>query len=984
MDPQHLQSLLGFLSLGCSGLPVAALPSQDPEVEHVRPIRQGDDEAHAYPVPILPGREYDPGLSAPDDLLGRPWGSRLASHDELLAALRSWAEASPRATIETYGRTYEGRPLVRMVITTKENHARLASILADHERLFDPRGLSEREGTEIAMRVPAVAWMGYSIHGDETSGADAAPLVAYHLIACRDSEVSELLEDVVVVLDPCLNPDGRERMRAMVQWNSGYRSNLDHESLQRGRWPFGRGNHYLFDMNRDWMAGVCPETRGRWSVLREYHPQLFVDAHEMGALDTFLFYPQSKPQNPELPATLIEWQSRFADDAGEAFDAHGWGYYTREWADAWYPGYSDAWGSLTGAIGMLYEQAGGGGQPLERASGEVVSYRESVHHQFTASLANLRTLGANRVAVLRDYVAHRRGNVDPEREWAGRAFAFLDTNPARTERFLRILLAQGIEVLRTEAEVEVSDVVTTLGERLESETLPAGAYLVPALQPQGSLVRAYLGFDPRIDDETVEDERGRLERGEGSRLYDVTAWDLGRQFDLDGRWCTVGAGARSQVSDVPERAGALVGGDVERPYAWAVDAGDDRSLRFAARALELGLAVHASDEEFAVRVLDGRAERRIELPRGSLILRRHENPEDVDALVQRVAAEAGARVWATPTGRGTEDDPDLGGGHFHLLARPRVALVSGNPVSASDFGHIWHMLDVELGMQVSLLEARGIGGYDLRRYNVIVIPPARGIGALLEPVAEDIAAWVRGGGTLVACGSAAAGLTGEELGLTSVVLRRDALDELDAYAASARRANRARTIEVDHADLWGEEPPAQELPRQETGEETGEETPGQETEAGGAAGAPSAEAGAGDSDADDEEPARRDAWQRRFMPAGVILRGIVDQHSWLTAGVRADELPVPFGGSSVLLSHGSVPVRLASGDRLRLGGLLWPEARERLADSAWLTREGMGHGQVVLFAAPPAYRGSYLGTARMLGNAVVLGPGLGADPPVGR
>ena len=202
----------------------------------------------------------------------------------------------------------------------------------------------------------------------------------------------------------------------------------------RGRWPYGRTNHYLFDMNRDWMVGVAPETRGRWKVLLEWRPHLFIDAHEMSGMDTYLFYPQSHPRHPAIDPAIFEWQGRFAADCAHDFDRHGWGYYTREWADAWYPAYSDAWGSLNGAVGMLYEQGRVGGQPLMRASGEVVSYRESVHGQVVASLANLRTLARDRDALLADYLANRSRNVDPAGEAAARAYLI---DPRRQPRACR-------------------------------------------------------------------------------------------------------------------------------------------------------------------------------------------------------------------------------------------------------------------------------------------------------------------------------------------------------------------------------------------------------------------------------------------------------------------------------------------------------------------------------------------------------------------
>jgi Zinc carboxypeptidase len=951
----HVLQLCLLSLLGCASAVGAQV--SEPAQEPAEPIRFGDGGGHVYGTALLPPGAYDPDLPTPESLLGRPWGQRIASHEEILRALRTWAEASPRATLETYGTTHEGRELVTLVITSEANQGRLAELRAGLARLSDPRGLTEAEGSRLVRDLPACAWMGYSIHGDETSGADAAPLVAYRLIAGQDAEVKALLDEVVVVMDPCLNPDGRERIRAMTHWMSGYRTNLNHESLHRGRWPYGRGNHYLFDMNRDWMAGVCPETRGRWQVLSRWRPQLFVDAHEMSALDTFLFYPQAAPLNAALPPYLTTWQGRFADDAGAAFDDFGWGYYTREWADAWYPGYSDSWGSLNGAIGMLYEQAGLGGQPLRRASGVIETYAQSVHGQVVASLANLETLRAGREQILSAYLADRRACVDPQGLLAGRTLVLRSDNAERLRRLVGVLEGQGIEVSRAGADFTARDVVSAWGEASESLHFDHDeVLLVAGDQPQARLIKAYFDLDPRIDDETLRDERARLERGEGSRLYDVTAWDLARQFGIDAWWCS--AGDLSLDPSPPLAAGGAVVGETDGPaYAWAVDSRDDGSLRFLARAFELGVKVHASDRPFTFTVIQGGEARERSLARGSLLIRRHENSAGVGSLIAAAAAQAGVDVLATTTGRSRGEAPDLGGQHFHLLHGPRVAMVSGEPCSSSDFGNLWHHLDVDLGLAVTLLEARDLGSYDLRRYDVLILPPG-GLGTVLEDAQDSLTAWVEAGGTLIACGGAANALAaGGEL--TSVKRRRDVLDGLEAYEFAARQQGEVGSREWDPAEVWdGEAPPP-----------TAEDESEQQVQMAPGDGIP-----AGHPDAD-----RQDAWMRRFMPSGTILRGAPDPEHWLTVGC-GDELPILFRGRTALVLDGRAPVRFEARERLRLAGLLWPEARVRLDGAVWLSQEGRGHGQVILFATNPVFRGSTRATARAFSNAVLLGPGLGADP----
>jgi len=962
--------LLIALVLGCAapGLPAGtkvAFASQDgpPEVDHgYTPIRFGDDDANTYDVPFFPGANYDPAITTTAAILGQPLGSRLVRHSELVAAFRVWGEQSPRADVAVHSRTYEGRELLRVIITSEANHARLDEIQANARKLWDPRELPGAEARNLVENGPAIAWMGYSIHGDETSGADASLAVAYHLLAGTDADVTTMLDQLVIVMDPMMNPDGRMRILNMVEQSAGYRTSLNNSSMHRGRWPFGRGNHYLFDMNRDWMIGSAPETRGRWKVALDFPPQLFVDGHEMSGLDTFLFYPQADPHLPQLPQRLDYWQGILADDAGSAFDKFEWGYYTREWADAWCPFYSDSWGSLNGAIGMLYEQGGQRGMPLMRESGAIVSYRESVHGQVVASMSNLQSLQANRQAILVDYLATRRRNVDAGREGGERVFTFVSKgNATRESSLLRTLLAQGIEVYRASGDFEASAVVRSLGSAEDSATFPAGTYVIPVAQPQGSMVESYFDFDPRFSSESLQLERESLERKGRSKVYDVTAWDLCRMYDLDGAWCTPSGSDWEPVRSAPRTIGGMANA-IASPYAWVVEAADDAAVRFAARALELGLQVHVSDKPFRAEIGPGSV---LEFSRGSFLLRRHENPEGVDDAVLQAAGEAGATVYGTTTGRSMDEGPDLGGGHFTLLREPRVALVGNTPISGGDYGHIWQWLDEELRLPITLLDAQSFGRYDLRRYNVIIVPPGSGISRALG--SERLASWVSAGGTLIACGRSAAGLTGEKNGLTSVVLRRDALDDLDEYLFVARRAAEAFDVTVDEADLWGAAGDAPES--DEASEEVAE---------GGDEGSED-EGAEGDPDA-----ARQDRWARRFAPAGVLVRGRVNPEAWITAGA-GEELPVFSRGSNVLLAGDSVQtaVRLAPSDELRLGGLLWPEARERLAESAWLTVESRGRGQVILFASEPCFRGLFRGGARLFSNAVVLGPGAGASQPLG-
>lgn len=925
----------------------------------------------AYDQPFFPGASNDPAIDTPEALLGFPMGERPATHAEIEKCLKRWAEQSDRAVLETHGQTYEGRTLYHIIISSPANIARLDQIEHDIARLANPRDLSDAQATPLLSRTPATAWLAYSIHGDELSGADAALALAWHYVSCTDPAVTDLLDQTVVIIDPLMNPDGRDRYLAQLREFRGKMPALDDQArLHNGRWPWGRTNHYLFDMNRDWIFAQCVETRGRIAAAGPWQPMLFVDAHEMDTQDTYLFTPSREPLNPNYTDFLHHWLDQFAVDQSAAFDRGGWRYYTGEWADDWYPGYSNAWASFRGGIGILYEQAGVDWFGVRRAAGNVLTYCETVHHQLQSSISNVQTLYDNRDAIKQGWLASRRDCIAPDGRYAERTFAVVPGgNRSRLEAFLDVLRVQGFESYELTADFTGAG-VDTLGREHDQLTLPKGTIVIPNAQPNANLLAAMLEFDPHMSEAFLAEERHDLIRRGETRMYDITGWSVPMLYGLE---------AYELHTALPEQTRPLA--SVSRPTAgvsgrdagqgWVIDGDDDAVPALATKLMLEGVRVRLADEAFT---WGDRA-----FARGSIVIAREDNPRNASVWIDtldRLCRDANLAAEPIATGLGAGEVADIGGEHFHLLATPRIAVLSESPVDSSDFGSIWFTLDERYHLPATYLPSESLPYADLRRYNVLIAP--NGAEDALTSASDNLQAWIESGGTLIAIGSSAFAIARDD-GLSDARELNDVLDELDEYEIAVLREWAAEADVLDADALWTHGATAGEpsYPWDEVNLDRGSE----------------------------EESKRRDAWQRQFMPPGTILATRTDDEHWLTIGCGSD-LPVLFGSRRVLMAKDNVEAPLRYGVleddaaaeeprragwctipagkelRLRMSGLLWPEAAHRIANAAAVTREGVGEGQIILFPDPPTFRAASLGATRVFLNAAIYGPGMGASTPI--
>ena len=917
-----------------------------------------------YKEIILSG-DYDKKIDRPDKFLDFNYGDRVASPSQIHDAINTYKNQSDKLKVVTYGYSHEGRPLHALFISSPENLNNLEDFKDKLSRLSDPRVTNNRQAKEIIESLPAVAWMSYSIHGNETSGSDAALGLIYHLIADNSPKTLNMLKNMVIIIDPIMNPDGRARFVKSLEQYRGTAPNYDDQSLiHTGDWPYGRTNHYYFDLNRDWFYLTQPETQGRVALINKWRPQILVDAHEMGAQDTFMTGPAREPINKNMDKDLLKWGNVFAQDQGSEFDKRNWRFYTGEWHEDLYPGYS-FYVNFRGTLGILYEQSRMAEDGVRRPEGTIQSYKESVHHQFVSSLVNLNTLLKNTKEMYKDFWDGRKLNISKDTKWANQSFVILPTkNKSRLNTLAKKLQSQDIEIYINSEEIDVVNVLKQTGDVENQYTIPKGSMIIPNRQPEAPLIAAILEFDAEIDNDVLTKEREETLKDGSSIMYDTTAFNFTMMYGLEA--VTVPENlSKNLLLWEPSSIDLEVEDDA---IMWAVNGENDASVSFAARLMEQDIQLRIVDKEIE---LSNKM-----LSRGSVIVIAMDNPKisNLTSLIKNTAQDLNISVTSLFTGFGPEELPDWGGRHFRLLNKPQIAILSHEGFSSYDVGVSWWSLDHHLGIRHSQINTSMIGYADLRRYNTLIMPSGyRNLNQNEISVLKD---WIKQGGTLIANNASTRMLISDN-SISNIRNIADSFENSHEYNVKLQREFLANNVVIDnnyindnkvHFDL---------------------SYPWEESE----------------TRIDSDTLKKRDNWQSLFMPSGAFVAGRVDKEHWLTFGT-IDTLPLLYSNFPVLMakSNQNAVIRigkLSKNDsqatyttinwsdippgndiKVRMSGLVWPEASTRIANSAYLTRERYGKGQIILFSGEPNFRGSSLGTNRVWLNAVVYGSGLGTSPRI--
>ena len=688
----------------------------------------------------LPDIEYDASIPTPESFLGWQIGEWHLSHDQQYHYLRALAEASPRIALTEHGRTYEGRPLIYLTITAEKNHARLDQIRENHVALSDPA----RSGSLDVSAMPAVLYQGFSIHGNEPSGGNAAVLVAYYLAAGQSMEVVALLDNNVILLDPCYNPDGFQRFSTWANMHKN--KNLTGDSQDREyneTWPRGRTNHYWFDINRDWLPVQHPEAQARIATFHRWKPNILTDHHEMGTNSTFFFMPGVPERtNPITPWENQELTKKIGMYHASALDEIGSLYYSEEGYDDFYYGKGSTYPDANGCIGILFEQASSRGHLQETENG-LLSFPFTIRNQVKTALSTHQALREMREELLNYQRTFYRNALKDAQSAPVKGYVFGDPHdPGRVNALLEILRRHQIEVY------ELARSLTLDGQVFE----PGAAYVVPADQKQYRLIRGTFETMTAFQD---------------SLFYDISTWTLPLAFNLP--YAGIGARAFSDALLGPAVTGlqpAAKGPQtlVRSQYAYLLEWNDYYAPRALTHILKNDLLAKVATQPFS---LEGR-----DYSAGTVMIpvqNQQQNPEEVYRLVREAAEAAAAPVHAVRTGL-TPVGIDLGSRDFEALRAPKVLLLVDAGVSGYEAGEVWHLLDQRYDLVVTMAETGDFNRLDLRPYNTIVMVDGS-YGPINNGGVEKMRAWLRDGGLIIAQRDAVQWL--QKKGLAHVTLRED-------------------------------------------------------------------------------------------------------------------------------------------------------------------------------------------------------------------
>ena len=672
-------------------------------------------------------------LQSPAEYLGYELGDRYTPHHKVMDYARHVAENSDRAILDVYGETYENRELVHLVVTSPGNHQNLEEIRTNNLKLT---GLMDGEPTDMRK---AIVWLSYNIHGNETSSSEAAMSTLYQLTDPGNREAAGWLENTVVVVDPMINPDGRERYVNWFRGITGSEYDPKVESREHDEpWPGGRSNHYYFDLNRDWAWQTQQESQARAVIYKEWMPHVHVDFHEQGYNSPYYFAPAAEPFHEAITDWQREFQTTIGENHTEYFDEEGWLYFTKQRFDLFYPSYGDTWPTFNGAIGMTYEQAGGpaGGATVLTEDGDTLTLKDRLTHHTVTGISTVEVTSQNADRVVSEFETHFSNAVENP---AGKYKSYVvkaDNDPDRVYNLLSFLDNQQIRYGLAGSSGRSEGYNYSTGE-MERFNYEDDDIIISAYQPNSQLARVFFEPDPALSD---------------SLTYDITAWEAHYRFGLTGY-----ATERRIDPETDITAGDFWNSDytgAEKPYAYIAGWGSMHDAQFLAEITKMGVGSRFSTVPFQI---DGN-----EYKRGTLVITRAGNRQlgdRFDEIVRNAATKFGRSLHGAASGY-VQEGADFGSSDVAYIEKTEVAVFLGEGTSSLAAGEVWHFFDQQLNYPATLFHTQQFSRADLNDYNTIVMPSGSYSDMLNESSRSKLMDWVRSGGKLIAIDNAVSVLSG--------------------------------------------------------------------------------------------------------------------------------------------------------------------------------------------------------------------------------
>ena len=722
---------------------------------------------------VISGRtSFSQIVLSPERFLGYSLGSHFTPHFKIVNYFKQVAENAPNMVkLEQYGETNEGRPLLVAYIATPENLQRLEAIRINNLRLA---GIA-KDKMAPDENVPPIVWLSYNVHGNEAVSSEAAMKTIYELVNPDNQQTKEWLKNVVVIIDPCLNPDGRDRY---VNWYNtvvGKDANPDPQSREHSEpWPGGRTNHYNFDLNRDWAWQTQIETQQRLKKYNEWLPQVHVDYHEQGYNAPYYFAPAAEPYHEVITPWQREFQIEIGKNNAKYFDQNAWLFFTKERFDLFYPSYGDTYPIYNGAIGMTFEQGGiRAGLAIRNQAGDTLTLYDRLMHHYTTGMSTIEISSQNASKLVKEFHKYFvNAKTAPYGEF--KSYIVKSDVPGsfhlsdRLKKLQELLDRNLIDWTYIYLPLDFTGLNYLTG-KTEMFKADAGDIVINMNQSKSNLIKVLFERSSKISD---------------SATYDITAWSVPFAYGLK---------AYGMSSYISQQRPPLHSADplmyMGEPYAYAVKWNGLNSAQFLSELLQKGIKVRYAEQPFK----SGKQE----FEKGTLIVARTSNrtfDKNFDAIVGEAASKTGISRFVLSSGF-VDKGYDLGSDRIHVIHKPRVALLTGNGVGSNSAGEVWHFFEQQLNYPVSLINAEEIGRISLKNYDVLIMPDGRYKFFTDKSYIDALKNWVQEGGKIIALENAVQQLSKTDWGLKEKNAddkKDDGKDKREDYSALHRYENRER------------------------------------------------------------------------------------------------------------------------------------------------------------------------------------------------